>query len=187
MSPILGIIASSKQSAKPGAFESIATADVGAGGSTSIVFDLSSVSGYKHLQLRYISRNYDSPGYADGIFYYFNTDNTETNYYRHLLIGEGSGSPFAATANSFPIITIPAANQTAGAFAAGIIDIYDYASTTKTKSLRQIEGYDLNGGGAIMQRSSMWNSTSAINKITFERSGFTFGRYSQIALYGIKD
>jgi hypothetical protein len=141
---------------------------------------------YKHLQLRYIARNLDSLGYADGIFFYFNTDNTETNYYRHLIIGEGTGTGFSTSANSYPIITYPAANQLANTFAAGVIDIADYASTTKKKTVRQLEGYDLNGGGGIILRSATWDSTSAINKITFERAGYSFGQYSQVALYGIK-
>lgn len=187
MTPILGIIASSKPTAIAGSYESIATANVGSGGTSSVVFDLSSVSGYKHLQLRYIIRNSLSLGYADGIFFYFNTDNSDSNYYRHSIQAEGAGSPGAFAYNALPIVTFPAANQLADTFGVGTIDIYDYQNTNKTKTVRCLEGLDLNGAGFVLSRSFMWNSTSAINKITFERSGYGLAQYSQIALYGIKD
>lgn len=171
----------------PSSYESIATANVGSGGTSSIVFDLSAVSGYKHLQLRYIVRNSLSLGYFDGIFFYFNTDNSDSNYYRHSIQAEGAGSPGAYAYNALPIITYPANNQLTNTFCGGVIDIYEYQNTNKTKTVRLLEGIDINGAGADLLRSFMWNSTTAINKITFERSGYGFAQFSQIALYGIKD
>lgn len=184
MTPILGIIASSKLKATT-SFESIATVSVGSGGQTDIVFS-SIPSTYKHLQIRGIGRRTDAQAYYDNILYYFNTDSTASNYYRHLLIGDGS-SVAAAAANGRPAVVLPGNSQTANVFGAFIIDILDYASTSKYKTVRTIGGVETNGSDSeIRFQSGLWKDTSAINQITFPgNSGFT--QYTSIALYGIKD
>ena len=167
-------------------YESIATVTVGAGGSSSISFS-SIPSTYKHLQIRGISRR-TTNAYADNFTFYFNSDNTSTNYYRHNLIGDGS-TAFANAANNFPILIGMGGSQTpTSAFGAHIVDILDYADTNKYKTTRALDGYETNGGpyGAdINFRSGLWKSTSAINAITFVGNS-AFAQYSSFALYGVK-
>ena len=174
MSPILGITASSWRAVN--SYESIATTIVGAGGTTSVSFNLSGVTGYKHLQIRY-------SGFVSGdAFINFNSDTTST-YSRHSLYGTGSGTPSTyALANDVRIgFTYTSSNSNPGS---AICDILDYTNTSKYKTVRVLNGDDQNGSGIIMLASGNWRSTSAITSIQITSSGFS--QYSQFALYGIK-
>lgn len=178
--PILGILASSGAVAG-GSYESIATTVLGSGGSSS--FDFTSIpSTYKHLQLRIICK---SSG-GSQVYLRFNSD-TGSNYTEHDLIGNGS----SATAYGGANISIAPQGQTAttsNTFGAYIIDILDYGSTSKYKTVRGLNGADMNGSGTIGLFSNLWRSTSAISTITISSdSGKTFDQYSHFALYGIKD
>ena len=69
---------------------------------------------------------------------------------------------------------------------AAIIDVLDYASTSKYKTLRDFEGVDINVSGDIVISSGLWQSTSAINSITFYLGSGNFATTTTVALYGIK-
>lgn len=180
MSPILGIIASSKFAAA-GDFESIATVTVGATSVASIAF--TSIPGtYKHLQIRYISQNTAN----DTTVFRVNSD-SGGNYALHVLSGNGATATAGATSSyiygSFGLTSGGTTNN----FAAGIVDILDYADTNKYKVFRGLSGRDLNGSGSIQLRSSLWQSTSAITSITVTTdNALNFTQYSHWALYGIK-
>jgi hypothetical protein len=76
---------------------------------------------------------------------------------------------------------------TAGIMGAGIIDIHDYASTTKLKTSRAIVAGDRNAAsGYIELYSSLFNSTSALSSITLTSGGSNYATTTQFALYGIK-
>ena len=181
MSPILGIIASSKFVAA-GDFESIATVTVGSGGSAGPITFSSIPSTYTHLQLRYITR---SASALDALQFRFNSD-TGSNYARHRLQGDGS-SVTAAAASSATYAASADFPTTTSTFGAGVIDILDYANTNKYKTVRLLAGYDANGSGLIDLRSNLWMSTSAITQIDFISGNSTnFAQYSTFALYGCK-
>ena len=165
-------------------YESIATYTVGAGGSTSVAFDLTSVSGYKHLQIRFIAKETGTSGGFNNMNLYFNADNAGTSYAIHNLSGDGSTAFAQATASRAKGLIYNGLSQTTNTFAAGVIDILDYANTSKYKTLRAVAGVDFNGSGRIGLTSNLWQSTSAITAITFEGSSFV--QYSSFALYGIK-
>ena len=176
----LGIYASqiSGHLAPPGAFESIQTVNVGAGGATSITFS-SIPNTYKHLQIRAYA---PSGNYMD---LRFNGDTTSSNYRAHYLLGVGSGSPIAGTnANA---AYFPATGGWSTPWS-GILDILDYSNTNKNKTMRNFEGYDGNSGAnsEMYLISSLWMSTAAISSIVLSRSGASVGQYSKFALYGIK-
>ena len=189
MSPILGIWASSKPGAAVAtSFESIATVTVGSGGSSSVEF--TSIPGtYTHLQLRFIARGTrTSPEVNDYLNVRFNSD-SGSNYARHRLFGNGSSASASANTSiaQFYIENLPAAGSPANVFAAGVIDILDYANTNKYKTSRFLVGKDENGDGSIFFHSSLWQSTSAITSITITPGiGPTITQYSHFALYGIK-
>jgi hypothetical protein len=163
------------------AFESIATVTVGATSVASIT--LSSIPGtYKHLQLRYISQNTSS----DTTVFRVNSD-SGNNYSLHVLSGDGSTIVSGGTASysygSFGITSGGTSNN----FAAGIVDILDYANSNKYKTFKSLSGRDFNGSGGVQLRSSLWQTTSTITSITVTTdSGFNFTQYTQFALYGIK-
>ena len=189
MSPILGIWASGQQPAlNASSFDSIATVTVGAGGSSSITFS-SIPSTYKHLQIRWFGRG--SASGASALSLRFNSDATSGNYKTHYL--EGSGSTAAAgaisTSDYTAIYSMAGSDATTSVFGAGVIDILDYTSTNKNKTIRNLGGYDNNGSGYIDFTSSLWLKTpEAINRIdlTVNFAAANFSNYSSFALYGVK-
>lgn len=189
MSPILGILASSYLSAV-GDYESIATVTVGAGGASSI--DFTSIAGtYKHLQIRYISRCTRSD-VGDSLGLQFNAD-TGSNYSRHY-IDANNGVIYVGASTSQSISNCgyqAAANNSANCFGAGIVDILDYSSTNKAKTIRFLGGVEDNtaAAGDITMRSGLWYATpAAITSIKLLATSGTqnFVQYSSFALYGIK-
>lgn len=178
--PILGIIASSLPAAA-GDFESIATVSVGSGGASSVDFT-SIPSTFTHLQVRFISKI----SAADDVVMRFNSD-TANNYRNHILYGDGSsaiaGVPFT---NAYSAVALYYTSNTAS-IAGGVIDVLDYQSTNKNKTVRFLGGYDNNGSGNIDFASGLWFKTpEAITSITLKPVSANFSQYSHFALYGIK-
>jgi hypothetical protein len=67
-----------------------------------------------------------------------------------------------------------------------IIDIQDYASTTKFKTIRVLTGNDRNGAGGIELNSVLWRSTSAITSLVFPNANsVNYNSGSVFSLYGI--
>jgi hypothetical protein len=185
---IAGVLA--PQVATPvGDYESIGTTvTVGSGGQATVSFS-SIPSTYKHLQIRCISRSAGSGGSFLNLR--VNSDNTLSNYARHLLYGDGGGTAGAAASTGSTITNIgkiPDSSNTAGIFAGTVIDILDYASTNKNKTIRSLSGFDANGSGEVDFNSILWmNSGTAISSIQLTTySGSNIAQYSSFALYGIK-
>ena len=181
MSPILGIWASSIQpSLNASSYESIATVSVGSGGQSSIDFT-SIPSTYKHLQIRYIARG----SILTNSLIQFNAD-TGSNYSWHVLYGTGASALAAGGGTNSFMYASNIASATSN-FTGGVIDILDYASTSKYKTMRTLGGYDANGSGEIGLFSGSWQNTNAITSIKlYPNSSGTYSQYTQFALYGIK-
>ncbi len=187
MSPILGIIASSKSIAA-GDFESIATVTVGSTAQSTIEFT-SIPSTYKHLQIRGIMR---FSGNDSGFGLWFNNDTTSSNYYSHNLATSGTSTPYTQQmAESFIAWSAPNNGTTANVFMGMVIDVLDYTSSTKYKTVKNLYGFDANGSGRCLFSSELWKNTNAITSLKFDArvqgSTSDFGQYSSFALYGIKD
>lgn len=162
-------------------YESIATA-TGTGSSGTITFS-SIPSTFKHLQIRI--HQVTASGTND-INMTFNNDSA-ANYAVHYLYGNGTtASATGFTGMSF--IKAAGINQAATTTIANgsIIDILDYASTSKNKTARIFEGIDKNGSGSVSVDSGLWLSTSAINRIDLTSSS-NYATSTRIALYGIKE
>ncbi len=177
---IPGIIASSMVSAV-GDYESISTVTVGSGGASSISFS-SIPSTYQHLQIRFVSKL--SAG--DDVIMRFNGD-TANNYWNHILYGNATlaiaGVPFGGAYSAIALYYTGSTTAVAG----GIIDLLDYTSTAKNKTIRFLGGYDDNSNGNIDLASGSWSPTpAAITSITMKPVSANFAEYSQFALYGIK-
>ena len=167
-----------------GAYEQIATA-FGTGSSGTITFD-SIPQGYKHLQLRYTGRN-TTTGNSQ-IFLRMNNVST-TVYSAHSLLGNGSTvtSP-DSQANATEILFFEATMTSSNpqdAFHAGVIDLLDYASTSKNKTLRALYG-GATAFNRICLRSGVFRSTAAVSRIDLITSGGFYTSTSRFSLYGIK-
>lgn len=193
MSPILGIYASQISGhlwAPSGAYDSIATTTVGAGGAASITFS-SIPSTYTHLQVRLLSKESGTGTGGPNIVAALNSDTTGTNYYSHYLGGDGS-SPNAGGVQASGYYCLVGNTATSNAsyanmFGAMVVDILDYANTSKYKTVRSLWGHDRNGSGEVGLDSSLWKNTTAISSITLSVVGGTnFTQYTSAALYGIK-
>jgi hypothetical protein len=172
----------------PYAFESIATV-VGDGTSSTITFS-SIPSTYQHLQIRFQGRIvFAGGGAVYNAVIRFNSD-TGSNYTWHAIRGTGS-SVLAYGSASIDKITVdsvfPDANVTSNVFGTAIVDIQDYVSTTRNKTVRAFSGYETNAAGNLWLQSGVWLNTNAITSITItsnNTSNFVTG--SVFSLYGIK-
>jgi len=183
---IPGILASSSL-AEVGNFDSIATVTVGAGGQTTITFS-SIPSTYKHLQLRYIARQTGGGAGGASIFMKINSD-AGNNYAQHILYGTGaSAAAGASTSRANISYQLMASNgDTASIFGAGVTDFLDYQNTNKYKTIRSINGLDLNNtSGQLWFVSGLWQNTNAISQLDFTAETGNFAQYSTFALYGVK-
>jgi hypothetical protein len=160
-----------------GAYDALASIDVGSAGYNIIQFT-SIPTGYKHLQLRWISR---SSGGSYNPTIQFNED-TGANYSWHYLDGNGA-SATGGGASSQSSILLAGIDATANTFATGIYDILDYANINKNKTFRGLQGGQYNTTGSSDLWSGAWYSTAAINSISLN---FYNTEFSSFALYGVK-
>ena len=167
-----------------GDYESIATAN-GTGSSATLTFS-SIPSTYTHLQLRGILRS--SSGSQNSVVFRFNSDSS-TNYARHYLSGDGASASASAStsASNAGLGYFPGSSDLANVYGAVVLDVLDYTSTNKNKTMRNLFGYDVNGaGGLVGLFSSLWFKTpEAINTITITAGSGNWTTATQIALYGI--
>lgn len=190
MSPILGIWASQISGhlwAPAGAYDALATVTVPSGGAATIDF-AGIPTGYKHLQIRMLTRNTGAFNSFDPTYIRFNGD-SGTTYASHYLVGGGSSAVAGAVTSTnqmFAGIT-NYGNTTANVFSTQIIDILDYGNVSKNKTIRALSGVDCNGSGEIWFSSGLWQSTSAVTSISIiARTAGVFAQYSQFALYGVR-
>jgi hypothetical protein len=136
-----------------------------------------------------ICRNSASNDYAAKL--QANSD-TGSNYRWHFLSGNGSAASAGdgGTNNTYMQIGYPLTlnSSTANAFGVAIIDILDYANTNKYKTMRSLNGYDVNGSGFARFNSGYWGSTNAITSLTIGvvDASDSYATYSSFALYGVK-
>jgi hypothetical protein len=135
---------------------------------------------YKHLQIRMTARLSG----ANGIDAYINGD-TGSNYAGHLLRGNGSTvSSFGRSSSS--TLQIADSTSTANVFTGAVVDILDFASSTKNTTIRSFTG-DSGGQTFIQIWSGLWNNTAAVTSIElYGRAATTLQIGSRFSLYGIK-
>lgn len=184
--PILGILASSFAAA--GDYESIATVTVGSGGASSVTFS-SIPSTYAHLQIRYTARQ----NTFGALWLTYNGDTSVNNYTTHRLFGDGTAvtSQGWGTGTFKQFVSGIAGNtDLANTFGVGVVDILDYANTSKFTTSRSLSGVDFNGftphSGQIFLSSGLWVNTAAVTSILIEPQNPNFLQHSTFALYGIK-
>jgi len=191
MSPLIELIGGAKvygwgKLDIPPAFESIASNSGPIGNGVSF----QSIPGtYTALQLRFNNLRMAS-GYSTNknIRIRFNNISTAAQYTSHWVNGNG-GAPSAGSYVNDGVATgiflydgVAPAGATYGA--CGIIDIHDYTSTTRNKTVRGFCGYDQNGSGEVALSSGVWINTAAVTRIDVTVAGYA--DTGTIELYGIK-
>ena len=193
MPPMLGIMASGITGSKQSSFESIATVTA-AGGETSLSFT-SIPSTYKSLQIRGIARDTYTTSLTGtfGAILNFNSDTTAANYTTHTLQGNGTAAAASGSTSNGAISTYfgqtSSGSSNTSIYGANIIDIIDYSSTTKNKTVRSFSGADGNVASTawgVSLSSGLWLSTSAITTISITKWNLAFAAGTTFALYGIK-
>lgn len=166
-----------------GAFDSIATVSLSGGAANTVTFS-SIPSTYTHLQIRAIVR---TPGNAS--FMAIGTS-SGANYgaQGHLLSGGNGGSIYANSLNTTGTkglaLDLYVGSLVANQFGVYIIDILDYANTTKYKTVRAITGYE-DASSTVNLISHHYTTFNAITSIVLTGDG-NYAQYSHFALYGIK-
>ena len=160
-----------------GAFDALATVTVPSGGAASIEF-VGIPTGYKHLQIRGFAKTTGALWFATTI-----NGDTSTGYASHALYANG------ATVSAFGTATGSATYGYTGLIEADgqsaiIMDVLDYADTTKNKTVRVLWGNDRNGAGNIGLNSFFRPAqTGAVSSIKITAP---FTQYTQFALFGVK-
>jgi hypothetical protein len=185
--PVLGIIASQMSGhlfAPSGAYDSIATTTVVQVEQHTITF--SSIPSYLYP---FAIRIFAQSARANAIDYFNMRVNSDTgsNYYAHLLYGNGTSASAYATGTDTKLdFSQWVASSATSVFGTAVIDVLDYANTNKNKTVRCLNGYDANGSGITQLASGLWTNTSAITSLSFYFSNANVAQYSSFALYGIK-
>jgi hypothetical protein len=172
-----------------GAYDSLAT--LSPSGSTGTITFTGIPSGYKHLQLRvFLKGTSGSGGYPTASNFYFNNDSTVTNYRNHVLNANGATVSAGGGVNYDALTYAPGSDGAyTNMYMAGIIDILDYADTSKNTTVRSMSGLDANGSGQIRFVSMLWKNTAAVNRFDIVADPIYLTNWttaSKISLYGVK-
>jgi hypothetical protein len=176
-------------SAPPPAYEQIAT--VVANGSSSEVTFSSIPQGYKHLQIRYISRSQQNTTRPSLLYIRPNGSYLATGHY---MVGYNS----SLFSSSYPTAlgTHPAVSGAANSFGSGIVDILDYTNSSKRPVLRSFSGFTGGGNAGLTTVQSdnpvfLWSNSlstaAAVTSITITNESFNnLVSGSRFSLYGIR-
>ena len=118
----------------------------------------------------------------------FNGD-SGSNYANHYLYGDGSSAVAGAdtTQTNINLYGSLVTSSASNVYAVTVLDVLDYTSTNKNKTVRALSGQDSNGSGISILTSGLWiNSSNAISSLTITANTGNFTTASQFALYGIK-
>ena len=189
---LLGILNAQAAGGGGAAYELLESVTLSSPASSVTFSGLDRYSGYKSLQIRTVTR-FSVQGFA---YEYINFNADEgANYTSHRLNGSnGSVSSFNYVNEDYIRIseTDRLTDSTAGAFGASIIDIYDFASTTKTTTARSLFGRigaTNTASNKVGINSGMWNNTAAVTSISFGLPTVGFVNYvagSRFSLIGIR-
>jgi hypothetical protein len=159
----------------------IQTVTVGSGGSSTIDFQ-NIPQTYTDLVI-YLSTRQTTSSFQGERLYFNNTDsNLQTRY----VLGNGSGTQSASTSTGY-FGSIGGTNTPSNSFANTIIYISKYSSTSIYKSYIAENVAPANATMAYQGfTSGVWNSTSAITRVTlFPDGGGIYAQFSSATLYGV--
>lgn len=158
---------------------------------TAVNFSVSAYAGtYKHLQVRVVARSGTTSGSAGDMRF---NSNASDLYRTHYLSHDGSTltSSYYGTGNPAGQAFVDLINitpSTALGWQNSIIDILDFSSTIKNKTIRRIGGKASNdiSSSDVVLSEGVWLSTAAITEINLYPRSQSFGIGSRFSLYGLK-
>jgi len=156
---------------------------------------------YKHLQLRMSVRStkVSTHGYEQGRLLFNGDEATPADNYSWHGISAGSSSVAAPVAwhsnnQTYDMWLTNTATQDYGFI---VVDIYDYANTSKNTSFQWHDATNLgignNGGDSGQPRiffaGGMWDTTAAVHSVGYgvRNGSHDLVRSSSLSLYGIND
>lgn len=183
-------------------YDSLAVVSVPSGGLSSITF-AGIPTDYRHLQLRINGQSNRSTYGIDQLRMQVGNDSIDsgsTSYAWHYVRGENTSIstlsyPTSSGDNASWQLNGALGTTTGSNFGAIIIDIADYSSSSKYKTMRSLSGTEHNASiGTVFGRSAfgscVWLGSSGLNPINliklFPENGSLFTQYSSFALYGVK-
>ena len=190
--PILGQLSSAaratgftRATGPAGAFEAIASV-VSTGSSTSVVFS-SIPQTYASLQIRGHMLGSSAVNTTPITARINDIENPKSYAWRRI---NGNGSVVVASASTghdAMRIADSWGQATASETSAFILNLHDYANTSRIKTFRTFSGRDSNGAGMVALLSGAWHGdTQAITSITLFAGGATIPSGSVFSLYGIR-
>jgi hypothetical protein len=159
----------------PGAYDLISTQVLGSS-AASVTFS-SIPQTYRHLQIRYVYQPVSGNATLQARF---NSD--ASSVYNTHQLGGGGSSVFSAYSTGTEISQLGYANSLTGYEGFGVIDILDYANTSKNTTTRAFRGR-IDG---VVLASGLWRNTAAVTSIFLNTDSSTFNTNSRFSLYGIK-
>ena len=174
------------------AYDSIATTTISTAG--TVTFN-SIPQTYKHLQVRIMARGTTAAASYNPITVRVGNGSADggTNYYpHHSVYGNGTTAiaDYYGGLYSYAFTGwIPTVLTTTQGFGIAVIDILDYTSVNKHKTLRSLFGWDANGTGWSGLTSSLWMPTTKVaidTMVLSVNATDNFLANSVVALYGIK-
>lgn len=185
----LGILAVAGASGGVPAFERIETVSIVGSSTSSLTFsNLNTYTQYRHLQIRFTARSTGT--LFTGFMQMRANADSAANYATHFLRGNGTNvasNGFTGETRFFSL-HLPNASDTANIFAAGVIDVLDFASANKNTTVRMLSALDdgdVSNVPTVRLSSGLWNNTAAVTSLTiFMENAFTAG--SRFSLYGVR-
>lgn len=166
----------------------------GTGSSTTITFS-NIPQTYSSLQLRILGKDTNTASITLDGYVQLNGD-TGSNYSYHYTRGTGTG---VSSTGGYPnsVIIMPNAFSSSKAtspaqaniYGTAIVDIHDYKSTTRNKTVRIFGGSDSNFSSTSIGpylASGSWNNTAAVTSVSIVTGGTAWTAETTIALYGMK-
>jgi len=140
---------------------------------------------FTHLQIRYQGRSTNATA-TDTFFLRFNADTTGPYYYTFSYNNyNGSSTTNSSNGGYMNLGLMPGATVASNFFGGAIVDIYNYTSTTKTKSIKALWGFDTSSTGSTGHTTGYWTGTSAITSIQFGTASAGDAANAVATLYGI--
>ena len=166
-----------------GAFDLLETTTLTSSASSVTFSGLDAYSGYKHLQIRAVTR----PEASRGLLMRMN--GAISGYAAHQLRGTGSAVQVQAFTDRTSIdLTEPIYSVYTNEYAPIIVDILDFNSTTKDTTIRALYGNASsdNTNDWIGLTSGLLASTAAITSASFFYNGVNHTAKTRFSLYGVK-
>ena len=180
---LLGILNSQAAAAGgAGAYDLLETQVLTSDASSVTFTGLGSYTDYKHLQIRGVSQSSDLSSDSD-LWLQFN--GITTGYRFHELSGDGSS--VSSYSSTFPVVGLNQRNYVNDAFSVHVIDVLDFASSSKNTTVRSFSGSEFQPFGKKIGLYSMFrNYLNAITSLTITTGSYQLRAGSRFSLYGIK-